>query len=263
MLGFIEKSLATCYWSSPAIVGADGKDGYAAASLTAFGDSVPGGSQLVATDALFTGKPHVDGLGYAFLFRNYRPTLGKWQTADPLGYPDGWNQLAYCGNSVSDTFDWLGGRKITLYLETDWVYTSIAGSYFPLTNVFKYMQDSWELGTAVMGALKIKTISDFIKKMSEALSDSVRDEVSKLVKNDSWLHVLLLAVNGLGYAEIPPKEDEIYAEFHRHTGRTRTSWISCSTPVLYKVDVGMDSNVSGLFMIEGATQYWRVVVTYE
>jgi len=72
--------------------------GYAAASLTAFGDPVPGGPRSVAADALFTGKPHVDGLGYAFLFRNYRPGLGKWQTADPLGYPDGWNRLAYCEN---------------------------------------------------------------------------------------------------------------------------------------------------------------------
>ena len=62
-----------------------------------------------AVDALFTGKPHVDGLGYAFLFRNYRPGLGKWQTADPLGYPDGWNQLAYCGNGVTDVIDFLGG----------------------------------------------------------------------------------------------------------------------------------------------------------
>ena len=26
-------------------------------------------------EPLFTGKPHVDGLGYAFLFRNYRPGL--------------------------------------------------------------------------------------------------------------------------------------------------------------------------------------------
>ena len=39
--------------------------------------------------------------GYAFLFRNYRPTLGKWQTADPLGYPDGWNDFAYCNNTLS------------------------------------------------------------------------------------------------------------------------------------------------------------------
>jgi hypothetical protein len=34
-------------------------------------------------EGFFTGKPHVAGLGYAFLFRNYRPGLGKWQTQDP------------------------------------------------------------------------------------------------------------------------------------------------------------------------------------
>ncbi len=34
--------------------------------------------------AFFTGKPLVPGLGRAFLFRNYRPDLAKWQTADPL-----------------------------------------------------------------------------------------------------------------------------------------------------------------------------------
>ncbi len=87
-------------------LGVDGADGYAATSLTAFGDPVPGGKHSGAADALFTGKPHVDGLGYAFLFRNYRPGLGKWQTADPLGYPDGWNQLTYCKNRVDDMIDY-------------------------------------------------------------------------------------------------------------------------------------------------------------
>ena len=94
-------------------LGADGDGGYAAASLTSFGDPVPGGPRLsrpgaAVPDALFTGKPHVDGLGYAFLFRTYRPGLGKWMTADPLGYPDGWNRLAYGNNSVLDGFDCLG-----------------------------------------------------------------------------------------------------------------------------------------------------------
>ena len=88
-------------------LGIDGIDGgYAAASLTAFGDPAPGGPRSRAADALFTGKPHVDGLGYAFLFRNYRPGLGKWLTADPLGYPDGWNQLTYCKNRVDDMIDY-------------------------------------------------------------------------------------------------------------------------------------------------------------
>ena len=71
-------------------------------AMTAFGESCD-------PEAMYTGKPHVDGLGYAFLFRNYRAELGKWQTADPLGYPDGWNQLAYCNNGVIYLFDFLGG----------------------------------------------------------------------------------------------------------------------------------------------------------
>jgi hypothetical protein len=40
-------------------------------------------------NAFFTGKPHVEGLGYAFMFRNYRPEMGKWQTADPFGLMGG------------------------------------------------------------------------------------------------------------------------------------------------------------------------------
>ena len=82
-------------------------------SLTAFGAETHN-SQLTthnsASDSFFTGKPFVPGLGHAFLFRNYRSDLGKWQTADPLGYPDGWNQLAYCNNGVMDFIDLGGGR---------------------------------------------------------------------------------------------------------------------------------------------------------
>ena len=70
-------------------------------TMTAFGESADQG-------AMYTGKPHVDGLGYAFLFRNYRAELGNWQTADPLGYPDGWNNYTYIGNGVTDSIDFLG-----------------------------------------------------------------------------------------------------------------------------------------------------------
>ena len=59
---------------------------YSAAALTAFGEN---GSR----HTFFTDKPQTDGLRHIFLFRNYRPSLAKWQTADPLGYPDGWDTL--------------------------------------------------------------------------------------------------------------------------------------------------------------------------
>ena len=86
-------------------------------SLTAFGATsqlTTPNSQLPTpnSDSFFTGKPFVPGLGHAFLFRNYRSDLGKWQTADPLGYPDGWNQLAYCRNGVTELVDLWGGKKV-------------------------------------------------------------------------------------------------------------------------------------------------------
>ena len=90
-------------------LGTESSEGYAPVEMTVFGDASP--SHLPTSSPsrhLFTGKPEVDGLGYAFLFRNYRASLGKWQTADPLGYPDGWNQMAYCGNEVIDAFDLYG-----------------------------------------------------------------------------------------------------------------------------------------------------------
>ena len=87
---------------------------YSAAALSAFGERLDNvDSTSPATRSLgegwFTGKPYIEGLGHAFLFRNYRASLGKWLTADPLGYPDGWNALAYGINSPSTGFDKAGG----------------------------------------------------------------------------------------------------------------------------------------------------------
>ena len=69
--------------------------------MTAFGETKD-------TEALFTGKPYIGELGYAFLFRNYRADKGKWLTSDPLGYPDGWNNFAYCKNNTTHAKDTLG-----------------------------------------------------------------------------------------------------------------------------------------------------------
>ena len=81
-------------------LGSIGADGYSPSSMTAFGDVAKSSEEI-----FFTDKPHVDGLGHAFLMRNYRADLGKWPTADPLGYPDGWNQMAYCRNWVTSSVD--------------------------------------------------------------------------------------------------------------------------------------------------------------
>jgi len=88
-----------------------------AINMTAFGESAD-------SNAMYTGKPYIGELGYAFLFRNYRSDYGKWQTTDPLGYPDGWNNLAYVNNGVIGAIDWLGGI-VRHYVDTE---GGIAGS---------------------------------------------------------------------------------------------------------------------------------------
>lgn len=75
-------------------------------SMTAFGEPVRPAAD--DTKVFFTGKPYIGELGYAFLFRNYRADQGKWNSADPLGYPDGWNNLAYVNNGVIISIDKYG-----------------------------------------------------------------------------------------------------------------------------------------------------------
>ena len=86
-------------------------------SMTAFGETKD-------ADAMFTGKPYIGELGYAFLFRNYRADKGKWLTSDPLGYPDGWNNLAYVNNEPILGMDYLGCENIKPQARYDIFVTS-------------------------------------------------------------------------------------------------------------------------------------------
>ena len=93
--------------------------------MTAFGETTD-------ADVFFTGKPMIPELGYSFLFRDYDPAQGKWTTTDPLGYPDGWNQLAYCNNGVISYIDWQGTVSYTVsnieYTFVRWEYVKTYGA---------------------------------------------------------------------------------------------------------------------------------------
>ncbi len=90
---------------------------YSEIEKTAFGnlfsESAQPAKSLSSANTFFTGKPYIQELGYAFLFRNYRPDMGKWQISDIIGYPDGWNNFAYCGNNVLINIDPNGAWTIS------------------------------------------------------------------------------------------------------------------------------------------------------
>ena len=95
---------------------------YSAAALTAFGENVSVDSPTPTQNSnFFTGKPYVEGLGLAFWMRNYRAGLAKWQSADPMGYPDGWNQLAYCNNAATSAVD-LWGCVTVHHVSFGWIW---------------------------------------------------------------------------------------------------------------------------------------------
>jgi len=90
--------------------------GYSAIAKTSFG------SDSNDNSSFFTGKPYVEELGYAFLFRNYRADVGKWLSQDLIGYPDGWNNFAYCGNRSTLYIDLFGTASRTIcsrYFDSD------------------------------------------------------------------------------------------------------------------------------------------------
>jgi len=114
------------------------KDKFTAIKRDAFGKTLanPAGNAY----NMFTGKPQIGGLGYAFLFRNYRSDLGKWQTSDPLGYPDGLNNLAYCNNKVTGCIDWLGAAEKTVILMQN--FTDETDIYFKATEYWLDYQEN-------------------------------------------------------------------------------------------------------------------------
>ena len=83
-------------------LGSTVEDQYNNISKTSFG------ADSSDTSAFFTGKPYINELGYAFLFRNYRADTGKWLSQDLLLYPDGWNNLAYCNSNTIMHLDLFG-----------------------------------------------------------------------------------------------------------------------------------------------------------
>ena len=176
----VASSKGTSYFNDAlgTTVGSKSNGKYSAAALTAFGENhlttEPPNHQT-----FFTGKPYVEGLGHAFLMRNYRAGLAKWQTADPMGYPDGWNQLAYGHNSPYDGVDRLGGAWGNL--EMVMFYYRYAPTGILTTTALTFLTQlgvlSDYIDTDVMG------LTDPILQIArDAATDKINEDVGALVR---------------------------------------------------------------------------------
>ena len=63
--------------------------------------------------AFYTGRPYVvSSGGYTFKYRSYKPELARWTSEDPSGFPDGANSYCYINNQTTNSFDFLGLKKV-------------------------------------------------------------------------------------------------------------------------------------------------------
>ena len=150
----------------------------------------------------FTGKPNVDGLGYAFLFRNYNANNGKWLSQDPLGYPDGLNNLTYCKNNVLACLDNLGMWTLEVIGTSSGEYTSSTLNYRCYDSTAQsyldgYVSLSWSVSGSGTNCLSVSiSISLVIRKTNSAgtadygnyLSTSGTLSFSISVNNNGYLN---------------------------------------------------------------------------
>ena len=136
--------------------------------MTSFGETAD-------SSAFFTGKPYIGELGYAFLFRAYDPAQGKWTSSDPLGYPDGWNNLAYVNNCSTMAVDWLGAAELTL--------RSIPIEWTPYTHLSTHISLTSE-------EFNNLNLSQDIKNQFQNTPSGYYIIISGYPENESWFGVL-------------------------------------------------------------------------
>jgi RHS repeat-associated protein len=195
---------------------------------TSFGELMPDASCLLPEQDFFTGKPSVEGLGYAFLFRNYRAETGKWQSSDPLGYPDGWNNLAYVNNFVVGAIDRFG-LELVYFVEATYL-KELLGMTIEDIEETADDHDKW---VDLPDEYEVRPISDENSVFDSW--ESLEKKVTKQVKPGD--HVIIYAhgesgkiyIGNTGYLPTDPGFKKVLKAIKKAKAATVTMSVCCMT----------------------------------
>ena len=123
-----------------------------------------------AAPAFFTGKPYLPATAtYAFKYRDYAPSLARWTSEDPSGFPDGANSSYYAPSPTSQ-IDYQG-LSMTVIIKEFY--------YDKITNYFSHDQMRISVGMDPTLVFNIRRAAYQDFKNSIALAYSVGDEIVK------------------------------------------------------------------------------------
>jgi len=113
---------------------------------------------------LFTGRRYDTETGlYYYRARYYNPTIGRFLQTDPIGYGDGMNMYAYCGNNSITCIDPSGLASVAIYDggdKTDFESRVQHADYSIDMRVPGDVWDVWEQWGLTAGEIRIKWLKD-------------------------------------------------------------------------------------------------------
>lgn len=132
----------------------------------------------------------------------------------------------------------------------------------PLTDLFKFIKDVWDVGSSILDVLKINDITGLIEKVNENLATDIKEKLKDLIGTDKWFEAAMNAAvaNGslpLGFDKVRPTKNQIDAAVGR------TDYITISIDFLGVKSWDVDKSMPGAYFIHGCEQNWKVVVEYE
>ena len=183
--------------------------------------------------------------------RNYRASLAKWQTADPLGYPDGWNALAYCDNGVTGAVDLWGCKtEKIINFDTDqriWV-------------VIPWFNSEWD------GFGQLKKLAEEAAKAGKGLKDYIDSKVMKWKRDkvreaseESLLKAVVKFFSEKQFGEYSEEEPPEWADIlSQYEG---SGWSLVYGPKHMGISIDYDDDIvnAGVvaLIVEGCTHHWQ------